>query len=194
MLATFGFPWATICRYALCSCRWQRSTWQRCCYGQELHYSKHTYKTQVTWYRTWTPKDARTRALTSRILAGSGGGGGGGVLWQAASLLDLEVLTNFYDASWQYIGLHLSFSLWKEFCTFLAKNLHLFLPSGAEFRLSVAKNVALFQTVRILRFASVKWCDRGSKHRSRKKRSNFRLHCSLLIEKMNKINTKHYWK
>ena len=61
--------------------------------------------------------------------------------------------------------LSISFSLSKKFCTFLAKNLHLFLPSGAEFTLSVAKNVALFQTVRILRFASVKWCDRLTIHR-----------------------------
>ena len=38
------------------------------------------------------------------------------------------------------------------------------------------ENVALFEmlTVRVLRFASVKWRDRGSKHRN--KRSNFRLH------------------
>ena len=70
--------------------------------------------------------------------------------------------------------------------------LHFFLPKNrtlvssllncTEFTLSVAKNVALFEAVCILRkicalrdrFTSVKWRDRGSKHRS--KRSNFRLH------------------
>ena len=36
-----------------------------------------------------------------------------------------------------------------------------------------------------LRFASVKWRDTGSKRQ--KKRSNFRLHLLLLIEKMNQI-------
>ena len=81
-----------------------------------------------------------------------------------------------------------------EFCTFpcqkiaplvLAKSFALSLPklctsvspllSGAEFTLSVAKNVALFETVRILReIRTVKWRDRGSKHRN--KWSNFRLH------------------
>ena len=32
----------------------------------ELHHSEHTHKTQVTWCRTWTRKDARTSALTKR--------------------------------------------------------------------------------------------------------------------------------
>ena len=85
-----------------------------------------------------------------------------------------------------------------SFARFLAKNVHLnigeeictfevtfpcqkFAPlspllNGAEFTPCVAKNVALFETVRILRFASVKWRDRGSEHRN--KRSNFRLHRS----------------
>ena len=57
----------------------------------------------------------------------------------------------------------------------IAKNLHLSfsLLNGAEFTLSVAKNVALFETVRILRnlrtlrFAFVKWRDRGTKHRNK---------------------------
>ena len=78
-----------------------------------------------------------------------------------------------------------------KFCTFRCQKcppyywrrvLHVSLPKmctlisslllkGAEFTISVAKNVALFETVRVLRFASVKWRDRGSKHRN--KRSNF---------------------
>ena len=81
----------------------------------------------------------------------------------------------------------------EEFCTFRCQNAEIgdayevcifpcqkiwtlvsALLKGAEFTLSVAKNVALFETVRALRFASVKWRDRGSKHRN--KRSNFRLH------------------
>ena len=64
-----------------------------------------------------------------------------------------------------------------SFVLFLAKNLHLSFSrhlNGAEFTLSVAKNVALFETVPFLRFASVKWHDRGWKHRN--KRSNFLLH------------------
>ena len=79
-----------------------------------------------------------------------------------------------------------------NFALFLAKNVHLcsgeefsnfpcqtFAPlshlwNGADFTLSSAKNVTLLETARILRFASVKWRDRGPKHRN--KRSNFRLH------------------
>ena len=69
-----------------------------------------------------------------------------------------------------------------NFAPFLAKNLHLInlhlivspLLKGAEFTLTLAKNVALFETVRVLRFGSVKWRNRGSKHRN--KRSNFWLH------------------
>ena len=47
----------------------------------------------------------------------------------------------------------------KSFALFLAKILHLsFSPfECAEFTLSIAKNVALFETVRILR--TVKWRD-----------------------------------
>ena len=87
-----------------------------------------------------------------------------------------------------------------SFALFLAKNLHLsigeeflhfslpkicilvsLLLNGAEFTLSVAKNVALFETVRILRkIRTVKWRDRGSKQqkikKNKKKQSNFRLH------------------
>ena len=98
-----------------------------------------------------------------------------------------------------------------NFAPFLAKNFHLYsivellhfslpkictlaspLLNGAEFTHSVAKNVALFETVRVLRFASVKWRDRGSKHRN--KRSNFRLHRPSSHRKMNQINNKNYWK
>ena len=47
--------------------------------------------------------------------------------------------------------------LTKSFALFLAKNFAPPLLNGAEFTLSVAKNVALFETVRILR--TVKWRD-----------------------------------
>ena len=63
------------------------------------------------------------------------------------------------------------------------------LLNGADFTVSVAKNVALFETVpiRTLRFASVKWLRcRGSKHRN--KRSN-----SGCIEKMKQINFLRWW-
>ena len=86
----------------------------------------------------------------------------------------------------------------KSFALLLAKNLHLsFSPMKWRwvhtFR---CQNVALFETVRILRkirtlrdrFTSVKWRDRGSKHR--KNRSNFRLHRPSSHRKMNQINTK----
>ena len=58
-----------------------------------------------------------------------------------------------------FLAKNVHLSIGEEFCTFLAKNLHLCfspLPKGAEFTLSVAKNVALLETVRVLRFASVK--------------------------------------
>ena len=57
----------------------------------------------------------------------------------------------------------------KNFALSLPKNCTLVSPllNGAEFTLSVAKNVALFETVPILLFASVKWRDRGSKHRKK---------------------------
>ena len=72
--------------------------------------------------------------------------------------------------------------------------MHFFLPkictlvspllNGAEFTLSVAKNVELFETVRILRkIRAVKWRDRGSKQQN--KRSNFCCMVLLLNEKMN---------
>ena len=83
-----------------------------------------------------------------------------------------------------------------SFALFLAKNLHLNSPlfNCVEFTLSVAKNVALFETVGILR--TVKWrvtWDRNSKANDRNSG------CTVLllvgkIEKMNQINTKNYWK
>ena len=78
----------------------------------------------------------------------------------------------------------IALKLVKKFALFLAKNLHLsFSPLKWRwvhtFR---CQSVAPFETVSILRkirtlcdrFTSVKWRDRGTKHR--KKRSNFRLH------------------
>ena len=67
---------------------------------------------------------------------------------------------------------------WRRILHFsLPKNCTLVTPflNGAEFTLSVAKNVALFEPVPVLRFASVKWRVRRSKHRN--KRSNFRPNC-----------------
>ena len=89
-----------------------------------------------------------------------------------------------------------------EICTLLlAKSFALSLPkictlvspllNGADFTLSVVKDFALFETVSILRkiltprFTSVKWRDRGSKHRN--KWSNFRLHRPPSHRKMNQI-------
>ena len=59
---------------------------------------------------------------------------------------------------------------------------------GAEFTLSVAKNAALFEAVRVLRFASVKWRDMGSKNRN--KRSNSGCTVLILIEKWIKLMPK----
>ena len=102
----------------------------------------------------------------------------------------LQLATNFAPFLAKISTLVLS----KSFALFLTKNLHLVSPllKGAEFTHSVAKNVVLFETVRVLRFASVKWRDRGSKHRN--KLSNFRLHRPSSHEKINQINTKNYWK
>ena len=92
---------------------------------------------------------------------------------------------------WRHL---VALKLAMNFVLFLAKICILVSPllKGAEFTLSVAKNVALFETVPILRFASVKWRDRGSKHETNDRISG----CTvlLLIEKMNQINTKNYWK
>ena len=85
-------------------------------------------------------------------------------------------------------------SIGEECCTFpcqkFAPLVSLFL-NGAEFALSVAKNVALFETVCSLRFASVKWRDRESKPGTNDRISG----CTvlILIGKMNQI-IKYYWK
>ena len=69
------------------------------------------------------------------------------------------------------------------------------LLNGAEFTLSVAKNVALFETVRILR--TVKWRDsqgiEAAKHTIEFPAAPF-FFLIEKIEKMNLINTKNYWK
>ena len=83
-----------------------------------------------------------------------------------------------------------------SFALFLAKNTSVSpLLIGAEFTLSVAKNVALFETVRIL--PTVKWRDwQGSK--AAKQTIEFPaapfFFLAENIEKMNQINTKNYWK
>ena len=82
----------------------------------------------------------------------------------------------------------------KSFALFLAKK---FAPqlNGAEFTLSVAKNVALFETVRILR--TVKWRDwqgiGAAKQTIEFPAAPF-FFLVEKIEKMNQINTKNYWK
>ena len=96
---------------------------------------------------------------------------------------------------------HLSLVLAKSFALFfnLPKKLasH-FLPScfdGAEFTLSVAKNIAPFETVRILR--TVKWRDwqgiEAAKQTIEFPAAPFYFLVEK-IEKMNQINTKNYWK
>ena len=87
----------------------------------------------------------------------------------------------------------------KSFAPFLAKKIApQFLPrllNGADFTLSVAKNVALFETVCILR--TVKWRDRQAIEAA-KQTIEFPAAPFFFmvekIEKMNQINTKNYWK
>ena len=90
------------------------------------------------------------------------------------TLVALKLAMNFAP----FLAKSFHLSIGEEFALFLAKICTSVSPllklKGAEFTLSVAKNAALFETVRVLRFASVKWRDRGSKPRN--KRSNFRLH------------------
>ena len=88
------------------------------------------------------------------------------------TLVALKLAVNFAP----FLAKIFTLVLAKSFALFLAKNCTLVYPllKGAEFTRSVAKNVALFETVCVLRFASVKWRDRGSKHHN--KRSSFRLH------------------
>ena len=85
-----------------------------------------------------------------------------------------------------------------EFCAFPCQKICTSvspLLNGAEFTLSVAKNVALFETVRILR--TVRWRDwQGIK--AAKQTIEFQAVPFFFlvekIEKMNQINTKNYWK
>ena len=85
-----------------------------------------------------------------------------------------------------------------EFCAFPCQKICTSvspLLNGAEFTLSVAKNVALFETIRILR--TVKWRDwQGIK--AAKQTIEFQAAPFFFlvekIEKMNQINTKNYWK
>ena len=77
-------------------------------------------------------------------------------------------------------------SIGDEFCAFPCQKICSSvspLLNGAEFTLSVAKNVALFETVRILALSNGV-IDRGSKQQS--KRSNFRLHRSSFSPKNRK--------
>ena len=89
----------------------------------------------------------------------------------------------------QYWRRVLRFSL-PKFCTSVSH-----LLKCAEFTLSIAKNVALFETVRILR--TVKWRDwqgiEAAKHTIEFPAAPF-FFLVEKIEKMNQINTKNYWK
>ena len=83
----------------------------------------------------------------------------------------------------------------KSFARFLAKNFHLFLRLPS--RMALSSHFPLPNTLHSSKqfaffVASVKWCDRGSKHRTNDRISS----CTvlLLIEKMNQINTRNYWK
>ena len=91
-------------------------------------------------------------------------------------------------------------SIGEEFCAFpcqkICTSAWVFpLLNGAEFSLSVAKNVALFETVRILR--TVTWRD-WQAIESPKQTIDFPAAPFFFIiekiEKMNQINTKNYWK
>ena len=89
-------------------------------------------------------------------------------------------------------------SIGEEFCAFPCQKIctSVFpLLNGAEFTLSVAKNVALFETVRILR--TVKWRDwqaiEAAKQTIEFPAAPF-FFIVEKIEKMNQINTKNYWK
>ena len=75
------------------------------------------------------------------------------------------------------------------------------LLNGADFTLSVAKNVALFETVPILRkIRTLRFnlpLSNGCVTGDRSTETNDRFSgCTvvLFIEKMNQINTKNYWK
>ena len=89
-------------------------------------------------------------------------------------------------------------SIGEEFCAFPCQKIctSVFpLLNGAEFTLSVAKNVALFETVRILR--TVTWRDwqaiEAAKQTIEFPAAPF-FFIVEKIEKMNQINTKNYWK
>ena len=86
----------------------------------------------------------------------------------------------------------------KSFALFLAKKICTSvspLLNGAEFTLSVAENVAVFETVRIPR--TVKWRDwqgiEAAKQTIEFPAAPF-FFLVEKIEKMNQINTKIYWK
>ena len=70
-----------------------------------------------------------------------------------------------------FLAKNVHLSIGEGLCTFPCQNFAPLSPllNGAGFTFSVAKNVALFEAVRILRFASVKWRDRGSKHRNKRR-------------------------
>ena len=89
-------------------------------------------------------------------------------------------------------------SIGDEFCAFPCQKICTSVSPlliGAEFTLSVAKNVALFDTVRILR--TVKWRDwqgiEATKQTIEFPAAPF-FFLAEKIEKRNQINTKNYWK
>ena len=96
------------------------------------------------------------------------------------------------------LGKNVHLSIGDEFCAFPCQKNGISVPpllNGAEFTLAVVKNVALFETVRILR--TVKWRDRQgietAKQTIEVPAGPF-FFLAEKIEKMNQINTKNYWK
>ena len=85
-----------------------------------------------------------------------------------------------------FLAKNVHLSIGEEFCAFPCQKICTSvspLLNSAEFTLSVAKNVALFETVRIFALSNGV-TDRGSKQQS--KRSSFRLHRSSFSSKKSK--------
>ena len=87
----------------------------------------------------------------------------------------------------------------KNFALFLAKIFTSVSPflNGAEFTLSFAKNVALFETVRVLKLRTVKWRDWQGIEAAKQTIEFPAAPLFFLVKKMekiNQINTKNYWK
>ena len=91
-----------------------------------------------------------------------------------------------------FLAKNVHLSIGEEFCTFPCQKFAPLSPllNGAEFPFSVAKNVALFKAVRIVRRKVLLLSNGVTGDWITKKNDGTVL---LLIEKMNQINTKNYW-